>query len=128
MTAAKLIELEEHGGDQTVLLPAEFRLPGKRARVSRVGNGILLEPELANSKDILTEIDRLIQSRLLKEGRSPAKQIGNTIASSSVRKRMTDAEIDAMFAEIDRHAQGTFMEEGRQQPPMPPDDDLPSFE
>ena len=33
-----------HGRSQAVRLPKEFRLPGKEVRVSRVGNGVLLEP------------------------------------------------------------------------------------
>ena len=52
-------------------------------------------------------------------------QSGDTITLSPRRKPMTEAEIDAWFAEIDRHVQGRFMEGGREQPPMPPDDDLP---
>lgn len=34
------------------------------------------------------------------------------------------ADIDAWFAELDRFADVPFMEQGRQQPPMPPADDL----
>lgn len=34
----------KHGRSQAVRLPKEFRLPGKEVRVSRVGNGVLLEP------------------------------------------------------------------------------------
>jgi antitoxin VapB len=33
-----------HGRSQAVRLPKEFRLPGKEARVRRVGNKIILEP------------------------------------------------------------------------------------
>ena len=33
-----------HGRSQAVRLPKEFRLPGKEARVTRVGNAVLLEP------------------------------------------------------------------------------------
>jgi len=33
-------------------------------------------------------------------------------------------DIDAWFAELDRFADVPFMEEGRQQPPMPPPEDL----
>jgi antitoxin VapB len=33
-----------HGRSQAVRLPKEFRLPGKEARVSRVGHRIILEP------------------------------------------------------------------------------------
>jgi antitoxin VapB len=37
-------KLFKHGRSQAVRLPKEFRLPGKEVRVSRVGNGVLLEP------------------------------------------------------------------------------------
>ncbi|MCB1758101.1 MAG: AbrB/MazE/SpoVT family DNA-binding domain-containing protein, partial [Gammaproteobacteria bacterium] len=33
-----------HGRSQAVRLPKEFRLPGKEVRVSRLGQGVLLEP------------------------------------------------------------------------------------
>ncbi len=69
-----------HGRSQAVRLPQAFRLPGSRARVRRVKNGILLEP-------IITDLD-------------------------------------AWFAELDRFAGVPFMEHGRQQPPMPENDDL----
>jgi virulence-associated protein VagC len=57
-------------------------------------------------------------------------QSGDTITLRSVRKRkpMTLEEFDAWLAEIDKHAQGRFMEEGRRQPPMPPLDPLDSFD
>jgi antitoxin VapB len=34
----------QHGRSQAVRLPKEFRLPGKEAKVTRVGNAVLLEP------------------------------------------------------------------------------------
>jgi antitoxin VapB len=33
------------------------------------------------------------------------------------------ADLDAWFAELDRFADTPFMEDGRQQPPMPEDED-----
>ena len=47
-----------------------------------------------------------------------------------LHKRMTKAEIHAIFEELDRLAleHGPFMPEGREQPPMPPDDDITSFD
>ena len=33
-----------HGRSQAVRLPKEFRLPGKEARVSKVGDKVILEP------------------------------------------------------------------------------------
>jgi antitoxin VapB len=69
-----------HGRSQAVRLPREFRLPGERVKVTRVGQGILLEPIAASLED--------------------------------------------WFAEIDRFSSVPFMENGREQPPMPPDEKL----
>jgi virulence-associated protein VagC len=57
-------------------------------------------------------------------------QSGDMVTLRSIRKRkpMTRQEFDVWMAEIDKHAQGRFMEEGRQQPPMPPLDPLDSFD
>lgn len=33
-------------------------------------------------------------------------------------------DLDAWFADLDRFADVPFMEDGREQPPMPPDEDL----
>ncbi len=41
---AKTAKLFMHGRSQAVRLPKEFRLPGKEARVSRVGDKVILEP------------------------------------------------------------------------------------
>ncbi|MBS0471503.1 MAG: AbrB/MazE/SpoVT family DNA-binding domain-containing protein [Proteobacteria bacterium] len=57
-------------------------------------------------------------------------QTGDTVTLRPIQKRkpMTRQEFDAWMAEIDKHAQGRFMEEGRQQSPMPPPDPLDSFD
>ncbi len=36
-----------HGRSQAVRLPKEFRLPGTEAKVTRVGDAVLLEPILS---------------------------------------------------------------------------------
>ncbi len=55
-------------------------------------------------------------------------QSGNTVTLRAVRKRITPEEIDAVFAEIDKYRDVPFMENGREQPQMPPDDDTDSFD
>jgi antitoxin VapB len=40
----KTAKIFMHGRSQAVRLPKEFRLPGKEARVSKVGNKVILEP------------------------------------------------------------------------------------
>jgi antitoxin VapB len=40
-----IAKIFQHGGSQAVRLPKAFRLPGKTVRVTRLPNGILLEPD-----------------------------------------------------------------------------------
>ena len=72
--------------------------------------------------------------RLPKEFRLPGtevrvRKVGSGVMLEPIVKR-TREEIRAMFAEIDRLAEkhGPFMPDGREQPPMPPDDNVPSFD
>jgi antitoxin VapB len=44
MTDSATAKLFMHGRSQAVLLPKEFRLPGKEVRVRRIGPAVLLEP------------------------------------------------------------------------------------
>jgi len=74
----QIARLFMHGRSQAVRLPKEFRLPGDRVRVTRVGRGVLLEPLYT--------------------------------------------DIDAWFAALDEFADIPFMEDGREQPPMPDTD------
>jgi antitoxin VapB len=65
-------KLFKHGGSQAVRLPKDFRLPGKEARVRRLGRGVLLEPMERSIEDIeaiFAEIDRLGGDDFLPEGR-----------------------------------------------------------
>ncbi len=53
---------------------------------------------------------------------------GDQVVLKPVRKIRTKAEIDAVFAEIDRLAQGRFIEGGIERMPMPSGDDLLPFD
>ena len=44
MVKSGIGKIVKHGRSQIVLLPADFFLPGKEARVTRVGDKILLTP------------------------------------------------------------------------------------
>ncbi len=44
MTTIRTTKLFKHRGGQAVCLPEGFRIPGKKARLRRVGRGVLLEP------------------------------------------------------------------------------------
>jgi antitoxin VapB len=48
------------GRSQAVRLPQAFRLPGTQVRVSRVGNGILLEPIITDIDQMFAEIDAIM--------------------------------------------------------------------
>jgi antitoxin VapB len=59
----KTAKLFTHGRSQAVRLPKEFRLPGKEARLSRVGHRVILEPIARSPEDVaavFAEIDRLL--------------------------------------------------------------------
>jgi len=74
-------------------------------------------------------------AKIFKHGRSQAVRLpaafrlpGDRVRVRRVRKGVIleplATDIDAWFAELDRFADVPFMEEGRQQPPMPPPEDL----
>ena len=59
----------KHGRSQAVRLPKEFRLPGDRARVRRVKEGILLEPVVTDIDAWFAELDRFADIPFMEEGR-----------------------------------------------------------
>jgi antitoxin VapB len=74
-------------------------------------------------------------ARLFKHGRSQAVRLplAFRMPGDRVRVRRVDrgillepivTDIDEWFAELDRFADVPFMEDGRQQPPMPPARDI----
>ena len=69
MTFAKLFQ---NGRSQAVRLPREFRLPGERVRVSRVGSGVLLEPVVDDLAAWFAAMDRLNGEPFMPEGRGAA--------------------------------------------------------
>ena len=74
-------------------------------------------------------------AKIFKHGRSQAVRLpaafrlpGDRVRVRRVGKGVIleplATDLDAWFAELDRFADVPFMEEGRQQPPMPPPEDL----
>ena len=51
-------KLFKNGRSQAVRLPAKFRFQGNRARVSRQGNGVLLEPVASEAAEWFAALDR----------------------------------------------------------------------
>lgn len=63
MNTAKIFK---NGRSQAVRLPKEFRLPGKVVSISRMGNGVLLQPMNDTWLDVynsMTEIDVFLEDR-----------------------------------------------------------------
>ena len=71
----KLAKLFLNGRSQAVRLPLEFRFPGTEVRISRHGQGVLLEPVVSNVDDWFDELDRFAAEPFLPGGRNqPAAQ------------------------------------------------------
>lgn len=62
-------KLFRHGRSQAVRLPKAFRLPGTEVRVSRVGNGVLLEPMPFDVKTWLARLEKYRDIPFMPEGR-----------------------------------------------------------
>jgi antitoxin VapB len=75
MTKPVTAKLFKNGRSQAVRLPKEFRFEGKEVRISRLGKGVLLEPEkdAPDVKAWFAEIDRLRPGDFMKEGRNQPK-------------------------------------------------------
>lgn len=59
-----------HGRSQAVRLPKELRLPGSEVRVSRFGNGVLLEPIILDTKAWFAALDRFTDEPFMPDGRN----------------------------------------------------------
>ena len=68
MSKTGIAKLFRNGRSQAVRLPQEFRLPGDRVRVSRVGKGVLLEPILTDVAEWFAELDRMNDEFFMPEG------------------------------------------------------------
>lgn len=76
MAPSGIAKIFMHGWSQAVRLPKEFRLPGDRVRVRRVGNGVLLEPFAEDIEEWFAELDRFSGVLFMEEGREqPAMSI-----------------------------------------------------
>lgn len=62
-----------HGRSQAVRLPKELRLPGDEVRVSRFGNGVLLEPILTDTGAWFAALDCYSDEPFMPEGRNQPK-------------------------------------------------------
>jgi antitoxin VapB len=69
----QLATLFRNGGSQAVRLPREFQFAGRRVRVRRVGEGVLLEPVVTDPQDWFAALDEFGAERFMPEGRSQPK-------------------------------------------------------
>jgi antitoxin VapB len=65
----KFAKLFRNGRSQAVRLPQEFRFPGDRVRIRRIGDGVLLEPAEVDIDAWFAELDRLGSGDFMAEGR-----------------------------------------------------------
>jgi antitoxin VapB len=70
MADTAIARLFTHGRSQAVRLPKEFRLPGDRVRVRRLGDGVLLEPIAADVDAWFAELDRFADVPFFEDGRN----------------------------------------------------------
>jgi antitoxin VapB len=61
--------LFQNGRSQAVRLPAEFRFRGDRVRITRLGQGVLLEPVSDDAERWLAELERYRDTPFMAEGR-----------------------------------------------------------
>ena len=73
MSKSRIAKLFRNGRSQAVRLPKEFRFEGDRVRVRRVGEGVLLEPVIADVDKWFAELDRFKGEPFLEAGRKQPK-------------------------------------------------------
>ena len=77
MADTGVARLFTHGRSQAVRLPKEFRLPGDRVRVRRMGDGVLLEPIASDIEAWFAELDRFADVPLFEDGRNQSPTPGD---------------------------------------------------
>ena len=69
MSTRASAKLFKHGGSQAVRLPKEFRFPGERVQLTRMGRGVLIEPEEFDVEAWFKRLDAYGDCDFMKEGR-----------------------------------------------------------
>jgi antitoxin VapB len=69
MGKSGIAKLFRNGRSQAVRLPREFRFEGNAVRVSRVSEGILLEPLIGDTETWFAELDQLSEEPFMKSAR-----------------------------------------------------------
>jgi antitoxin VapB len=71
MAGHVLAKLFKHGGSQAVRLPKAFRFEGEQVKLTRVGRGVLIEPEEFDFDTWFKQLDELRDGSFMIEGRPP---------------------------------------------------------
>lgn len=69
MAEVRTAKLFRNGASQAVRLPKEFRFEGDRVRISRLGDGVLIEPIKADFDAWLDDIQRRTSPDFMADGR-----------------------------------------------------------
>ncbi|MGA2020075.1 MAG: type II toxin-antitoxin system VapB family antitoxin [Candidatus Sulfotelmatobacter sp.] len=73
MPKTDIAKLFRNGRSQAVRLPQEFRFEGDRVRIRRVGQGVLLEPMIQDTKEWFRKLDEFNLEPFMPEGRQQPK-------------------------------------------------------
>ena len=68
MSGTKTAKLFRNGRSQAVRLPRDFRFEGDEVRIRRVGEGVLLEPVISDTRKWFAELDRFKAKPFMKKG------------------------------------------------------------
>ena len=68
MARIKTAKLFRNGRSQAVRLPREFRFEGDEVRIRQVGDGVLLEPVISDTRKWFAELDRFKAGLFTKKG------------------------------------------------------------
>ena len=69
MSETKTAKLFRNGRSQAVRLPREFRFEGDEIRIRKVGEAVLLEPVISDTRKWFAELDRFKAQPFMKKGR-----------------------------------------------------------
>lgn len=68
MSKTKTAKLFRNGRSQAVRLPREFRFEGDEVRIRQIGDGVLLEPVISDTRKWFAELDRFKSKPFMKNG------------------------------------------------------------
>jgi len=68
MVESKTAKLFRNGRSQAVRLPRDFRFEGDEVRIRRVGDGVLLEPVISDTRTWFAKMDSFKTKSFMKKG------------------------------------------------------------